>query len=217
VLQFPGSVPGFPGILPVSAAPPPPAGGYGPRRSPTHRERKRDDDGDEPPYHFTEADDERLIRIMAERCWPLKVGEWGEIQQEMEGFTARQLRDRWVNYLKPPLDRSAFTIEERRAALKESVNAFGNWKRVAAHLGDGRRRSPAMVKNLVTHLMARLRRLGFPISSEGDVDLLPDAIFERGVRPGEELDQILGEYKAKKSVAVLPDSIFPLTIASLLN
>jgi hypothetical protein len=71
-----------------------------------------------------------------------------------------------------------------------------------------------MVKNHVAHLMAKLRRLGFPITSEGDVDLLPDAVFGRGLRRGEELNLILEDYKAKKGV---PPAMCPLTIESLLN
>jgi hypothetical protein len=153
---------------------------------------------DEGLFHFCPADDDRLAAIMAERRWPLKIGEWNEVADEMGRFTSRQLRDRWMNSLRPPLDQSEFTIAERWEALKKSLTSYGKWKNIAIHFGNGRTRSAAMIRNLVIHLTARLRRLGFIVTHEADFDLLPDVLFEWGHPPQDELQVILDQFRYQK-------------------
>jgi hypothetical protein len=162
-------------------------------------------------------DDDRLVKIMAERRWPFQIGEWNEVAVEMGRFTPRQLRDRWMNYLRPPLDRSEFTIEERKEALKMSVNHFGKWKSIALRFGNGRSRSPAMIKNMVTHLRAKLQRLGFDLTIENDIDLLPDVLFDWGSPESEELEMILEQFRNEKEKRKIREAALPFKIQSILN
>jgi hypothetical protein len=154
---------------------------------------------------------------MAERKWPLEIGEWNEVADEMGKFTPRQLRDRWMNHLRLPLDQSEFTIAERREAFKKALTCYGKWKNIAIHIGNSRTRSAAMIKKLVTRLTVKLRGLGFILTHEADVALLPDVLFEWGRQPQDELQVILDQFKHQKELKnrqVLP---FPCTIWSLLN
>jgi hypothetical protein len=167
--------------------------------------------------HFRREDDERLMRIMSQRRRRLEVGEWAEIAEEMGKFTAKQLRKRWTNYLKPPLDHTEFTVPERREALKQSIEKLWNWKQVASTLGNGRTRSPLMIRNVVTYLLTKLKKLGIVLVRQEDVDLVPDVLLDWGQPPVEELRVIVEEYRRAKETQEKGNAIFPLTIEDLLN
>jgi hypothetical protein len=129
---------------------------------------------------FTDYDDERLATIMCKHPGKGKLpgSEWREIAREFGGpFTTTQLQERWRNFVRPPLDRSKFTICEKRHILKLSLGRQGRWRDIARIVGDGRSRSPMMVKNLIVPILEKLRKCNIAVRSNTDVDCLPDEIF----------------------------------------
>jgi hypothetical protein len=129
---------------------------------------------------FTEYDDKRLAAIMSEHPGKGKLpgSEWRQIAHEFGGpFTTAQLQERWRNFLRPPLDRSKFTIDEKRHILKLSLGRQGRWRDIARIVGDGRSRSPMMVKNLIVPILEKLRKCSINVRSDTDIDCLPDEIF----------------------------------------
>lgn len=155
----------------------------------------------EVPKHvyFSENDDLRLIEVMKKHTHtPLRCREWSQIAAEFGKFSIRQCRERWHNYLKPPLIRTEFTIPERREILKCALTDYGHWERIAGRIGNGKIRSPAMVKNMLSNLVPKLRKMGFEVRSRDDVACLPDVVFQWGYpSPGEQY-KLLAEYNEAK-------------------
>jgi hypothetical protein len=84
-------------------------------------------------------------------------------------------------------------------ALKKWLTSYGKWKNIAIRIANGRTRSAAMIKNLVTHPTAKLRGLGFIVTHESDVDFLPDVLFGCGRPPQDELQVILDQFRSQKN------------------
>jgi hypothetical protein len=103
-----------------------------------------------------------------------------EIAKEIgDGFTARQIMDRWYYDLRPGISRHEFTIEERRQVLKLSNTNLGNWSRIAAQIGTGTNRICAQVKSAVSEILAKLKRIGISLQTPEDADALPDEDFRK--------------------------------------
>jgi hypothetical protein len=143
--------------------------------------------------------------IMQRHPGRLTSADWQQIAIDHgRRFTARQLKERWNNFVRPPLDRSEFTIAERRQAMRLSVTSYGRWKDIASQIGNGVSRSPAMVKHVVWHLAPKLEAKGFCVSRPEDVDLLPDELFEWGFPKGEVAQALVAEFRAKKTALNAP-------------
>jgi hypothetical protein len=153
----------------------------------------------ENPKHvyFTENDDNRLIEVMKRHTQrPLRCREWHEIAAEFGKFSVRQCRERWHRYLKPPLIRTEFTIPERRDLLKQSLADYGHWERIATRIGNGKVRSPAMVKNMLSNLVPKLRKMGFEFQTAVDIDCLPEVVFQWGYPSPDEQRKLVAEYNS---------------------
>jgi hypothetical protein len=121
--------------------------------------------------------------------------DWETIAQKMgEGFSARQVMDRWSYYLRPGISKENFTIEEKRESLRATLLHSGNWSRIAAKVGNGQTRSSAQVKNVVTTLEGKLSRIGIHLVHPDDVDALPDAFFQRSISCFE-MEEIRAKFK----------------------
>jgi hypothetical protein len=80
-----------------------------------------------PKLKFTEAEDQRLTRIVGE----LGHDDWDMVAQHLPGRNARQCRDRWLNYLSPDVTNGPWTAADE-ALLVEKYNEFGaTWKHIA--------------------------------------------------------------------------------------
>ena len=89
---------------------------------------------------FSPHDDRRLARIIRENVF---TG-WKNVAKQMPGFTAKQLRDRWNNYLSPKNSFQPWSPEEDRI-ITEKVKEFGTkWSRIATFLHG---RSDNSIKN----------------------------------------------------------------------
>lgn len=156
--------------------------------------------------NFTEVDDLRLIAIMEHHPRPLRRREWCSIAAELTHFSASQCRERWHNYLKPPWNRSRFEAGEIKDIAKEAIGKLGHWTEIAESLKGDKRRSPAMLKSLVTNLFARLRKIGIRLRYRDEVDLVPSDVWTTRTRREalagllKEFDDARVEYKANKGL-----------------
>jgi hypothetical protein len=147
---------------------------------------------------FTPDDDATLIEIMAHHPHPRKPGEWVRISREFDrGWSARQLHERWNNFLRPQLNRQPFTTAERREVLKMTFAYPRQWKYIAQKIGENGSRSAAMVKNLVKNLTRKLHKKGFRIDKPEHVDCLPERFFGWGFPGGQEGADLKREFREK--------------------
>jgi hypothetical protein len=70
---------------------------------------------------------------------------------------------------------------------------------------------------MVTHLRSKLKRFGFDLTTEDDVDLLHDLLFECGRPEPEELETMLEQFRNEKEKRQVHKAVFPFTIKSILN
>jgi hypothetical protein len=98
---------------------------------------------------FTVEEDVRLLEIMGRT----PVVNWEAIAQQVGGRSARQCRERWVNYLNPKIRNEPWTEEEDRL-LVEKINELGHcWASIGHHFNG---RSESDVKNRwYSHLRCR--------------------------------------------------------------
>lgn len=133
---------------------------------------------------FTRQDDDRLIAIVRHHD-PTGISSrdtWELIARQFGGpFTATQLHARWQNFLRPPLNRLMFSADEKRDVLKKSIGNFGRWKDLAECVGDGRSRSPRMIKAMLMALISKLKKCGIDYRTAADVDCIPEVVFGAGL------------------------------------
>jgi hypothetical protein len=90
---------------------------------------------------FFSPDDDRLLREF--KADPASLS-WPEISERMPGFSTRQLRERWCNYLCPALKTSTWTEEEDAALIRHHAEIGPRWGVIGARMGN---RSAPDVKN----------------------------------------------------------------------
>jgi hypothetical protein len=152
------------------------------------------------PRFFRECDDDRLQAIMSDYPSRLSRAQWSEVATTFGGgVTVRQIQERWHNFVRPGLDRSHFSVSERRQVAALAIDQPRQWSLIAKQLGNGKYRSAAMVKHCAMNILPKLQSLGFRVEKSADIELLPDAVFERGFPKGTAGRKLVAEYKAKKA------------------
>ena len=105
-----------------------------------------------PRRPFTDEED----AIIIEQATKLKGKHWCEIAAQLENRTARQVRERWVNYLCPDVSHEAFTPEEDRKLENLMFQFPGKWSQIAKFFP---KRTDVMLKNrgalLKRHLLKK--------------------------------------------------------------
>jgi hypothetical protein len=154
---------------------------------------------------FRQVDDDRLRQIIMQHPHDngrLHPEDWQAIADKFGyNMNPRQIQERWYNYLRPGLDRSPFTLAERRLVATLQLNDPGKWEWIAGQLGNGICRSPTMVKQVGTNIIAKLKRLGFEIQTSRDIAFVPDAFFETGSRSPALVEEFR-ENKARHTAAI---------------
>jgi len=91
-------------------------------------------------HRFSAKEDEKLKKLVE------KLGEssWSKIAKEMPGLNRKQIRDRYVNYLKKERTIKEFTAEEDQTILRLVREKGRLWSKIAGELVG---RTPIMVKN----------------------------------------------------------------------
>jgi hypothetical protein len=89
---------------------------------------------------FTVEEDVRLLEVMVR----IAVVNWNAVAQQVGGRSARQCRERWVNYLNPKIRNEPWTEDEDRL-LVDKINECGHsWASIGKHFNG---RSESDVKN----------------------------------------------------------------------
>ncbi|XP_057770101.1 transcription factor MYB56-like [Salvia miltiorrhiza] len=110
-------------------------------------------------WHWTHEEDE-LLKTLVQMHGPAK---WDHIATHIEGRSGKSCRIRWLNQLHPGVDKTPFTVEEKRRLLLLH-NEFGNkWSVIVSYFPG---RTDNQVKNQY-HILAGSRK-STPSSSSND-------------------------------------------------
>lgn len=178
VIMPTGTLVGYPTILPMAS------GQISVDSSGTKKRKLR-------KGQFTAEDDDLLTKVMENHRQPMRPGEWQIVAREMGNrFTDHQCQERWIKYLKPPLDRSPMGLEERRLLVKIAVTNYGKWKEIAEKARHYKIRSATQVKNYIVSQFRKMDTLGLRPQTPEEVDCIPDSVFMCGsqVRLPKDLD-----------------------------
>jgi hypothetical protein len=101
---------------------------------------------------FFSGDDDDTLRRLKSDASSLS---WSQIAELMPGFSARQLRERWCNYLSPTLKTSSWTEDEDRQLLKLYAELGPRWGLIGGRMGN---RSAPDTKNRFQTVRNRVQR-----------------------------------------------------------
>jgi hypothetical protein len=101
---------------------------------------------------FTASDDV-MLRSLVES---FGHNDWYAISLRMPGRTARQCKERWMNYLSPTLNTAAWTAEEDQLLLEKQRELGSKWAQIAKFFPN---RTDGMVKNRFNRLERRQARV----------------------------------------------------------
>lgn len=113
---------------------------------------------------FSTEEDKKLTDLVR------KCGEknWNYIASKLPGRTARQVRERWVNYLSPNVSHEPFSAEED-AKLESLMAQFGTkWSKIAEHFPN---RTDVLLKNHAALIKRQIKK-GKRVSSLARTDSL---------------------------------------------
>jgi hypothetical protein len=103
---------------------------------------------------FSPGDDEELRRLVSS----FGDNNWGFVAQQMTaGFTSRQCRERWHNYLDPYLDHESWSDDDDRRLLDEFARVGPRWAAIAGCFAG---RSGNSVRNRFFLLQRKARKKG---------------------------------------------------------
>ena len=97
---------------------------------------------------FTEEEDRMLSDLVKE----FGSHAWKIVADQMPGKTARQVRERWHNYLAPGIDHSPFSKEDDILLLQKTKELGKKWAVIVSYF---RGRTSVMLKNRYCTLMLR--------------------------------------------------------------
>lgn len=79
---------------------------------------------------FTEEDDLNLLYAVNQ----LGTLHWGEVAKRLPGRTARQCRERWMNYVNPCISSKPWTKEEDEIIIRKLQEFGTKWHEIAKYL-----------------------------------------------------------------------------------
>ena len=101
-------------------------------------------------HHWRPAEDAKVLELMKQ------YGKsWSKIASCLKNRTGKQVRSRYLNYLRPGLNHGDFTIEEERFLLSLQTQYENKWTIIANHMPG---RSEGQVKN---HFRYLSKNIGF--------------------------------------------------------
>jgi hypothetical protein len=102
---------------------------------------------------FSPQDDDTLRQLKTD----LQTMTWAQIADLMPGFTARQLRERWCNYLCPSLKTSRWTDDEDLELMRLYAELGPLWGIIGRRMGN---RSAPDIKNRFHAVRNRTEKSG---------------------------------------------------------
>ena len=94
--------------------------------------------------HFQKEDDEKLIELI-----DIFGKNWKIIHSKLPKWSERQLRDRYINYLQPGINKSVWTAWEDTFLLRNVQQLGHKWSKLAEMFPN---RSPVNIKNRYSYL-----------------------------------------------------------------
>jgi hypothetical protein len=101
-----------------------------------------------PHNKFSPADDARLRSLIE----TYGTNDWNLVASHMEGKNHRQCRERWINYLCPNLNTSAWTPDEDAFLMQKYIELGTKWVKIAKFFPH---RTDAMMKNRFNKIQRR--------------------------------------------------------------
>lgn len=102
---------------------------------------------------FTTEEDNKLRRLV--ESFASSKPNWDKIAQKLKNRTARQCRERYLNYLDPHVDLKAFTAQEDDLLLKIYEEYGKQWKLISTKFPG---RTPNNVRNRIQVLLRQTRK-----------------------------------------------------------
>jgi hypothetical protein len=106
---------------------------------------------------------------------------WPEISARMPGFTPRQLRERWCNYLSPALRTTTWTDDEDRELVRLHKALGPRWGVIGDCMGN---RSAPDIKNRFRSVRRKINKKASPAPPSHDPSAVePQAAAEQSAPP----------------------------------
>jgi hypothetical protein len=123
-----------------------------PNDSPEYHLSQQTTDEHQPHAKFTASEDTQLRSLVG----LFGYQDWYTISLRMPGRSARQCKERWLNYLKPTLNTAAWTLEEDTLLLEKQRECGSRWTQITKFFPN---RTDGMVKNRFNQLQRRETRV----------------------------------------------------------
>lgn len=135
---------------------------------------------------FSAKDDEKLKRLVKKHGF----GNWNVISQHMNGRNARQVHERYVNYLSPDLNKDPWTKEEEELLLAKRDEIGNQWKKISAFFKN---RTDIALKSRYHQLIKKMKKNEEIMENENHNDDDSSNSFSQGIKIGE-ISKIKHEY-----------------------
>jgi hypothetical protein len=116
---------------------------------------------------FFSTDDDQVLRQLKANLPNLS---WPQISERMPGFTPRQLRERWCNYLSPNLRTVSWTPDEDRELVRLHDELGPRWGLIGSCMGN---RSAPDIKNRYQCVQHRSERTEAAAAAAGQRQVHP--------------------------------------------
>merc|ERR1719473_1865398 len=84
--------------------------------------------------HWTQPEDDQLVRLVKELAVEGAVKSWGEVANQIAGRTSKQCRERWFNHLDPSIKRGNYTQNEDKIIMDEQAKLGNKWSIISSML-----------------------------------------------------------------------------------
>jgi hypothetical protein len=123
-----------------------------PNDGPEQPPLSRATDERQPHAKFTASEDTQLRSLVG----LFGSHDWYAISLRMPGRSARQCKERWLNYLNPTLNTTAWTLEEDTLLFEKQREYGSRWTQIAKFFPN---RTDGMIKNRFNQLHRREARV----------------------------------------------------------
>lgn len=147
---------------------------------------------------FSEEEDKKIVATVMLQG----PKAWRKIAEKLPGRTARQIRERWMNYLCPDVNHSPWTKEEEELILSKVAELGKQWSKIAKFFPG---RTDVTIKNRYMKLMRNERRKERKLERELELKASACMIFQEPfmkfheihpitIHENEEAEQLNDEY-----------------------
>lgn len=137
----------------------------------TESQKLKDEKGKGKKHPWQPAEDAKVLELLG--CYGQS---WALIAAALGNRTGKQVRDRYLNYLRPDIKDEDFTLQEDRLLLALYYQMGHKWSRIASHMAG---RTECQVKNrFYAHIKKRLMFPDFNAKNMAQANNIAAALFE---------------------------------------